>query len=573
MTENSTSILGIAIRDIQRLQTVSTTVARHGFGELVARSPLGRLVFKDRDSPQASEELRGVSAAERFRRLLEALGPTYIKLGQVLSMRPDRLPPDYIEALQALQDQAPVLPFEQIKSSVEAGLGKSIDELFADFDEEPLGIASIAQTHLATTHDGRRVVVKVQRPGIEAIMRGDLDLLYLGARILEATIDEMALYSPSDVVMEFERALVRELNFTFELSNLTTAGQLMSMRPGIVVPEPLPELSSRTVLTMGFFKGSPLRTLKPGSARAASCVEELLRAMLQQVFVDGFFHGDPHSGNILVNEEGQVCLIDFGLVGRLNTVQREDLMTLIVAAIANDVDTLARILIKIGTPTRRVNMAEFKEEITRIRAEQFEIANLEEYDASGFIQAFVGAAQKYRIKLNTEYSVLVKAAATLENIIGELHPEVDVVGIARETLEPLIKSRLTPQKLVEEAMSGVSGVGSLIRLLPGQLDQVLHDLETGNVQVRALTPGLKPVAPMIHQVGSRLSMALFGASMSLSAAVLLPEDPTTVYGVPILSVLCILLAVFAWTVLWWWHFLGTGRPVKVSPLVRFFKRD
>ena len=220
--QSTTSILGVAVRDLNRLRQVTTTVVRHGFGELVLRSPLSKLLFKDRQLPEPDEELRKAPAALRFKRLLESLGPTYIKLGQVLSTRPDLLPRDYIEELKNLQDNAPELPFDTIKQVVEDALGASLEATFADFDPKILGTASIAQTHLARTHEGERVVVKVQRPGIEKIMRGDLDLLYLGAKILEATIEEVDIYSPSDIVTEFEKALMQELNFNFELSNLQT---------------------------------------------------------------------------------------------------------------------------------------------------------------------------------------------------------------------------------------------------------------------------------------------------------------------------------------------------------------
>ena len=571
MGENTTSILGVAIRDINRLRSVTTTVVRHGFGHLVMGSPLGRLLYKDSTPAEPNEELRKAPAAQRFRRLLEALGPTYIKLGQVLSMRPDRLPSEYIEALQALQDNTPALPFEDIKRVVEEGFGKSIEVLFESFDTNPLGTASIAQTHLATTCDGRQVVVKVQRPGIEKVMRSDLDLLYLGARILEATIEEMELYSPSEVVLEFEKALVQELNFSFELSNLVTARQLVDPERHLVVPEPYRDLSCRTVLTMEFFDGAPLRKLVPRSERAQHAVEEILHMGLKNVFVDGFFHGDPHGGNILINDEGTVCMIDWGQVGHLNTTQREDLVTLVLAAITNDVDTLARILIKMGPPTQRINMSEFKEEIRRVRAEQLE-GGIEAYDSGQFVQEFVFAAQKYRVKLNTNYSVLTKAAATIEGIVTELHPDLDVVGIARLHMEPIVRARFSPQKLVEDAMSGVGGVGSMLRHLPNQLDQVLHDLETGNVQVRALTPGLTGLAPTLHQVGSRVCMAFFASSMSICTALLLPEDPTSVAGVPLLSLACLLMAIVCWTVLWWWHWIGTGRPVKLLPIIKLFKR-
>lgn len=570
--DNTTSILGIAVRDLSRLRQVSTVVVRHGFGEVIARSPLSKLLFKDKQLPEESEELKRKPAAVRFKRLLESLGPTYIKLGQVLSTRTDLLPTDYIEELKHLQDNAPELLFEDVRIAVESTLGASLDELFQNFNPEPLATASIAQTHLATTHTGEKVVVKVQRPRIEKVMRGDLDLLYLGAKILEATIDEVDIYSPSDIVVEFERALIRELNFTYELSNLQTARQLLQDNAQVIAPQPYPELSGRRVLTMEFFNGAPLRKLKPNSPEAKHAVEAILHAGCKQVFIDGFFHGDPHPGNILVNEEGIVCFIDWGLTGRLSPSQREDIVTLILAAIANDADTIARILLKMGNATQRINMADFKSEITRIRRQQLEVSSFDEYDSSQFLQEFVKAAQKYQIKLATEYSVLTKVTSTVEGLIRSLHPECDVVSIARPYAEHVVKDRFTPEKILGEALHGVTGMGAMIRQLPNQLDQVLHDVETGNLQVRALTPNLDSLVPQVHHVGSRICMAFFGASMTLSAALLLPNDPTTIYKVPILSVLCILLSVVAWVVLWWWHFIGLGKA-KISPLVRFFNRS
>lgn len=573
MADQPVSVLGVVVRDLSRLERVSRTVARHGFGELLTRSPLRWLVFRAHAVPESDRELAKEPRGVRFRKLLEALGPTYVKLGQILSMRGDVLPEDYVRALQTLQDRAPPMPLDDVKRVVEAGLGVPLEELFDDFDPEPLGTASIAQTHRARTKAGEDVVVKVQRPGIEEVMRGDLDLLYLAAKVLEATIDEMELYAPSAIVTEFERGLVRELDFRSELANLVKARSLLDDAYRVTVPKPHPALSSKTVLTMDYFEGIPFRKLEPGSPRAKRAVEELLRFGCKQVVEDGFFHGDPHPGNLLIDDEDRICLIDLGLVGTLSPEQREDLMTLMLAAIVDDVPTIARILLKMGTPLRRVNLAEFKAEISRVRSTHLVgLRSIEDYDSQAMAQEFAMAAARFRIQLASEYALLVKVGATIEGIIRTLAPDADVVGIARPFAETLLKERYAPERLLQELTSGATGLGSLVRSLPGHLDQVLHDVESGNLQVRAMTPALDEVAPVLFQLGSRISLALFAAAMTVGGAVLLARDPLTFYHVPILAVTSLLVAVAAWSALFWWHWVGLGRKVRLSPIVKFFRR-
>ncbi len=201
------------------------------------------------------------------------------------------------------------------------------------------------------------------------------------------------------------------------------------------------------------------------------------------------------------------------------------------------------------------------------------IATLGEADPGRVIEDFVGAAQKYQVKVATQFSIMAKAASTVEGIVRRLHPEVPIIEIARQYTEPMIRQRYSPQKLLEEAMSGVTGIGSMVRHLPGQIDQVLHDVETGNIQVQARVPDLyREMEPLLRQLAGRLSMALFATSLTLAGAFILPHDPTTFYHVPILSVLCLLAAAGSWTLLVWWYFIQVGRPLKISGFLKFFRR-
>jgi ubiquinone biosynthesis protein len=568
-SKDTPSIVGVAVRDLARFRTVASIVARHGFGPLLMKTPLGKRLFDK--PPEGDAALRETSAPVRFAKLLAALGPTYIKLGQILSMRKDIFAPDWIEALEKLQDDAPRLPFTAIREQVETSLGGTLEDLYASFEQEPLATASIAQTHRARTKDGEEVVVKVQRPGIESTMRSDLDLLYLSARVLEASIDEMQLVGVVSVIEEFEKGLIRELNFNQELSNLLEFERNLDPARKVTVPRPYPELSTRTVLTMQFFKGRPIRKLTPKSPEAQEVVNEIVRAALKQVFVDGVFHGDPHAGNLLYDEDGTVCMIDLGMVGRISQEQRDDIVTLMIATISNDATTIARLLLKMGTPTQRVNLAELKSDIERIRSKHLVVENFGEYDSAGFIAEFGKAAGRCRIKLARDMAILAKAAATLEDIIRTLHPEVDLVGIARPFLDDIVRQRLSPQRILGDMMSEASGLGSMLRTVPGQVDQLMHDFETGNIMVRAVTPELDRIPQRLHALGGRLSLAAFASATTIATAIAVPESTESKLRM-VTAVVLALAAVASWIALFAWHWLGGGKPVRVTPLLRFFRR-
>jgi ubiquinone biosynthesis protein len=300
-------------------------------------------------------------------------------------------------------------------------------------------------------------------------------------------------------------------------------------------------------------------------------VEEVVHGACKQVFLDGFFHGDPHAGNLLVDDAGTLCLLDFGLVGKLSQEERDDLVTLVLATIANDSGTIARALLKMGTPTQRVNLAELKAEIERIRAKYLVVADLAAVDSSGFAQEFAEAAQRFRIKLAPGYAILTKAATTVEGLIRNLHPSVDLVKIATPYVQQIMSRRFAPATLLSELASEASGLAGMARRLPAQLDQILHDVETGSFQLRAVTPALDELPNLAHQLGGKLGLALFGFAMTLAAAVLLAAAELPAWRV-VLAIACVLTAAGTWTVLFWWHVAFRGKPLKVSPWIKLFRR-
>src|SRR5947209_6968351 len=336
-----------AVKDLQRLREISAVVVRHGFGELRDRSRLWDVLGRREPGERPSRADMRATSARRFRETLAELGPTFIKMGQILSSRPDLLPPDFIAELSELQDSAPPMSLETVLRLIEQGLGRPSAELFAHIDPEPLASASIAQVHRARVSDGESVVVKVQRPGIEEQIRSDTDLLFYLARFLEGVIEETGIYTPTGIVTEFRDAMLLELDFENEARNIEEFAHNHADRPYVVIPKLYRDLSSRTVITLQELKGVKLKTALESGQSAGIDRQQLARHVLeasfQQLFKDGLFHGDPHPGNIIVMEGNRIGLLDFGLVGRLTKQMQESMIVLVLAISLRDPDTVARL--------------------------------------------------------------------------------------------------------------------------------------------------------------------------------------------------------------------------------------
>ena len=361
-----------------------------------------------------------------------------------------------------------------------------------------------------------------------------------------------------------------------ELASLVRAQASYSTpnRP-VTVPEPVPELSCRTVLTMTLLRGAnALREVEPGSDEAEHAITEVLHAMCRGVFLDGFFHGDPHAGNILIDDEGTLCFLDFGLVGTLSPEQRDDLVTLVLGTILDDASTVARVLLKMGTPTQRVDIGELKREIVRVRAQYVMVRSVGEVDTQGFIDEFAQAVGKYRVKLATEYSVLVKAAGTVEGLVRQLYPDIDALAITKPYVERIFSERWSPQQMVQQALGGGVGAASLLRTLPTHVDQILHDFETGNMIVNPVTPTLDKIPDTLHQSATRIAVALFASAMTVASAVSIPDGYEGYMDWARIGMFVIFtsMAIGGWTVTWWWHWLGKGVTLKLTPILNFFRR-
>ncbi len=574
-----------AVQDIRRLRKITSVLTRHGFSAVARQAGLGRflpepddrgLFAKESEDEELISEDRS-QVAIRFRRVLEDLGPTFVKLGQVLSTRPDLVPKVFIDELKKLQDQVGPMDLDDVYEQIENSLGEPVDDLFESFDEKPLAAASIGQVHRARTNDGQDCVVKVQRLHIQEQIRSDLDILYYLARILEATIEEVELYSPTDIVREFEKAILDELAFKKEAENIAEFDSNFAEVDGVSVPEVYDDFTSDKVLTMEFIDARKLSEIEGGTEEAERVLNNLLDAMVKMVLYDGFFHGDPHPGNILVHDDGSLVFIDLGLMGRLSASQQDDLISLILNVLAGDIDAIARVLLQMGRPVGRVNLRAFRADVERIRSKYID-ATVGEVNVSQFIQEVMDAAQHHKIRLNPNYAVLTKTAATIEGIMRRLKPDMDVLELGMPYARELALRRFSARKIAQSAINTAMGFSSFVTKVPQQMDQVLMDMESGNLTITVRNESLDQMGETLNTMGTRLFLGVVAAGLAVSAGILFQPYETAIFGVPVMLVLGALAAMAATGLFWWalgWHVAASrkGKKLRLTPLMRFFRRE
>jgi ubiquinone biosynthesis protein len=539
-----------AARDLARLREITSVLVRHGFGEIVARAGLGRrrrerASGKSEPPPEgedkapasaagadlpeitADDDARGakeaeqISTAVRVRLVAQDLGPTFIKLGQIASTRPDLLPADVITELKKLQDEVPAVPFAEVKAAVERSLGAPLHELFVRFDEKPLATASIGQVHkavLATPEGELPVVVKVQRPGVGEIVARDLDLLHFLAATVERAIPETKVYSPVGLVQQFDRSITAELDFTIEAENAERFAKNFAGKPEVRFPRIHRGVSSKHVLVQEFFEGKKLDAAIAAGASGPLIAKRSVGIIIKMIFEDGFFHADPHPGNIFVlgsAEEPVIGLIDTGMVGRLSPELRDLTVDLMIAAVRKDVYAVADALYAIGRPTRKVDMREYRAEVAML-AEKYLGKPLKEIEMSALIRDLVQGAVKYGLEIPPDFMLVGKALMTVEGIGKQLDPDLDVFGEASPYFYEILKQRYSPERVGNELLRGAMQLSRAGYDMPLQLREVLDDLRLGRLAIRTVDPELPKVA---ERLGARVRASIVMLALIIGGAV------------------------------------------------------
>jgi ubiquinone biosynthesis protein len=498
-----------AVGDLNRLRQILGVIVKHGFGDMLDRARIFERLKIRKPHP---EEDRARAPAERLVRMLTELGPTFIKMGQLLSTRPDVIPEEYINALRTLQDQAPPFPYSEVVRIVSEELGDEPDKLFSEFETEPCASASIAQVHRATTIDGRKVVVKVKRPGIERTVKRSLDIVYYLAHMIEAIVEEGALYNPAGIVREFDRAIGLEMDLDREAKSLRTFYNNFRERQTLIIPEPLEDLSGPSVLTMDRLEGQHVNEIEPGSQLARQAAMNLIEGFYQQTFEDGFFHADPHPGNFLIMADGKIGLMDFGQIGTLNQTQRSTLVLLGLGIILKDADTVSRLVYRIGSQTRRADLGQLKKDIKETLESSLE-AELGQIDSAKVLGRLLDLSWDHQVRIPAEYTLATKAMVTVEGIVRKLYPSLEPAAVAT----PYVKKLLVEHYSLDDIKGGVGRallqLSNLLNEVPQQVSQILMDLESGRMSVQINDPESSLKRKTLRGVGIDLFWGLVATGL------------------------------------------------------------
>jgi ubiquinone biosynthesis protein len=539
-----------AVNDINRFRQIVAVLFKHGFGQLVdqivtADTPLANLISKLRKEEE-SEFQENTTLARRALLVLQELGPTFIKLGQILSTRADLIPDEFIQEFKTLQDNVPPFSFEEARNVIELEFGSTLEDLFQDFDEKQLATASIGQVYNARLKTGEDVVVKVQRPNIAQVIERDIDLLYILARMAERQSPDLKLLDPVGIVNEFEKAIHRELDYTTELRNAIRFAEAFKYHDQVIIPDVYKEFSGKKVFTMEKIHGIKITSAELVGSDKKVLARIALNAVLFMVFDNGFFHADPHPGNIFALPGNKIAFLDLGMVGRLDEEMRDKMADLIIALNSRDVEGVARSLYVLGKTDRKINFSEFKRDVGEV-LDKIQGLPISEVHFSEILQDLIQGAKKNRIRVPNDYTLMGKAILTIEGIGRSLDPMLDLEKEAAPFVRKLVEQRWSFKKLSTDFYKRSMQMYEWSYDVPIQLVTILEDIQNGNLKIKTENTENDRALRMWEQIIGKLTAGFVISSLIVSSAIFIisTKEPLLVNGLPVTLVLGIGGYIFA----------------------------
>lgn len=539
--------IGRTYRHLNRYHQILRVLFKYGFNDLVDRLHIDQYLESGLQmiNRKPREQIARLSRPERLRLVFEELGPTFIKLGQLLSTRPDLIPADFLDELAKLQDDIPPFSIDEVQGIFQEELGRSPEEIFHYFDTEPLAAASIGQVHRARLDSGAEVVVKVQRPGIENVIAVDLEILAHIAELMEQYLEEVQGHQPMAIVHEFARSLSREIDFSIELANIQRFARHFEGNPAVHVPLVYPELSTDRILVMEYvdgIKSSKVELLREKGYDLPLIAERGANLVMEQIFVHGFFHADPHPGNVFILPDNVVCFIDFGQMGRLSLKDREDFTDLVLDLVAgkerNFVSGVLRLTIQLG----EVDREHLARDLGSL-VDMYLYRPLGELEAGKILEDLLDLVARHKLSFKPSLYLMMKALSTVEGLGLMLDPKLELIRLAKPFMRKIRMGRMQPGRIVEELSLTGSAYMRLLRELPEEMRTILQQVRSGKMRLEFEHRGLKSLGATLDQVSNRIAFAIVLAALIIgSSLIILSDIPPHWHSIPVVGLIGFLVA-------------------------------
>jgi ubiquinone biosynthesis protein len=514
---------GRAVEHVHRFRIIIGVFLKYGYGDLAERLPLPsplRLPF--RKMRKAQEEISLMSPPERLRRAFEELGPTFVKLGQLLSTRTLLLPPPFIVELAKLHDSVPPIPFDQVLTVLNAELRRPYTDFFLEIEQEPIGSASMAQVHRAIRINGEKCVIKVQRPGIEDIVRVDLEIMAQLAALLENHVEGWKVHRPTALVAEFAKRMEQELDFTAEAAHIERFAHQFNGEPTIYVPKVFPESSTQRVLTMEYIdaiKASRLDLLEAAALDRKEIATRITDLVMKQIFVHGFFHADPHPGNIHILPGNVICFLDFGMMGFLDLTTREVFSRFVISIAQRNESASASALLKLANAELDPFRPGFEADVAEFMHQHF-YRPVGDLVFGKLVQHLFHLTSKHGLTLPADLSTVLKALSLMENLVCRLDPGHDIIGQARPFMKQVRLTQLGPRRLLRDWQEFGSEAATFVREMPVEIRRIMALIKEGRSLLQIHHHGLEPLMNTLERIVNRLAFALVLSSLIIASAVI-----------------------------------------------------
>ncbi|MDY7009151.1 MAG: AarF/ABC1/UbiB kinase family protein [Planctomycetota bacterium] len=534
-------------RHINRYRQIVSVLLKHGFGDLMGTLGLHRRLGMDKrraDRPEAIVT-QTLTRWQRVRMAMEELGPSFVKLGQIAATRPDMIPQELCSELEKLQDTVPPFGFSQVGQTVKAELGDSLEALFERFDQKPVASASIAQVHRAVLPGGEVVAVKVQRPEIDRTIAVDLEIMLDLAALMEKHIHGLDAVNPVGIVQEFARTIRKELDFTIEADHIERFARNFKSNDNVHVPRVFRRYSTRKVLTMEFVEGvkvSDLPALREGGFDLELIAGRGADLVLEQIFVHGFFHADPHPGNILILPDNVICFLDYGMMGTVKPRYRQSLADLVVGIVRRDESQITKAVLSLSENDNPETYERLEADVDDFIEQHF-YRPLKDIHMGSLISQLVQILVRHRLRIIPDFYLLTKALAIAEGNGRKLWPDFDMIKNTEPFARKIMTERLSPRTLAKDLYRSGIDMGNLMRDLPGDVKEILAQIKRGRIHVEFEHRGLEPMLKTHDQISNRIVFAIVLAAIVIASSVIvLSGIPPKWYGIPVLGIVGYLAA-------------------------------